>query len=88
MTATPALSLDLGNYSEAMGSAQLLSNGDYFFENPMVVINPNAIAGFSLEYGPTPAAPQAGAADLVLDLGAPEHYRGFQMPSLYYPPTT
>jgi hypothetical protein len=84
MTATPALSLDLGSYSTAEGSAQLLSTGNYFFENPFT---PN-VEGFSLEYGPTPAVPQIGPADTLLDLSGPQHYRGFQMPSLYNPPHT
>jgi hypothetical protein len=87
MTATPALSLDLGSYSDAMGSAQLLSNGNYFFENPLVLINLNTV-GYSLEYGPTPAAPQAGPANTLFDQRGPEHYRAFQMPSLYHPPET
>jgi hypothetical protein len=82
------VSIDLGAYSPAMGSAQLLTNGNYFFENPIVVLSLNDTAGYSLEIGPTPAAPQLGAKDLILDLAGPEHYRGWQMPSLYFPPTT
>ena len=31
MQVTPVLSTDLGYYSTAMGSAQLLSDGNYFF---------------------------------------------------------
>ncbi len=83
------VSLDLGSFSPAMGSAQMLANGNYFFENPIVsVVALNATAGYSLEYGPTPPAPQAGTANTLLDLMGPEHYRGWQMPSLYFPPTT
>jgi len=70
-----------------MGSAQLLSNGDYFFENPIVFVNLNNTA-YSVEIGPTPAAPQIGPADVLLKLSSPEHYRGWQMPSLYAPPIT
>lgn len=86
---TPVVSFDLGGYSTAMGSAQTLSNGNYFFENPIVVVlSKGATFGFSMEVGPTPAAPQLGAADVVMDLSGPQHYRGWQMPSLYVPPTT
>jgi hypothetical protein len=89
MTVTPVLSQDLGSYSTANGSAELLSNGNYFFENALVfVIAQDATFGYSLEIGPTPAAPQAGPADVILDLSGSQHYRGWQMPSLYTPPTT
>lgn len=81
------VSVDLGAYSTAMGSAQLLSNGNYFFENPIVLAN-NATNGYSMEVGPTPPVPQSGPANVILNLGGPEHYRGWQMPSLYFPPTT
>jgi hypothetical protein len=81
--------LDLGAYSTAMGSAQLLSNGNYFFLNPIVfVLAKGSTFGYSEEFPPTPAAPQIGAAVPVLDLAGPQQYRGWQMPSLYNPPTT
>jgi len=80
--------VDLGTFSTAMGSAQLLSNGNYFFENPIVFINLNTSDGYSMEVGPTPAVPQQGPANVILNLVGPEHYRGWQMPSLYFPPTT
>jgi len=82
------VSLDLGAYSTAMGSAELLSNGNYFFQNPLVVLSLNNTAGYSMELAPSPAAPQAGQANVILNLAGPEHYRGWQMPSLYFPPTT
>jgi hypothetical protein len=72
-----------------MGSAQLLGDGSYFFENAIVYIpQPESTQGFSLEIAPTPAAPQVGTADIQLDLAGPQHYRGWQMPSLYDPPIT
>jgi hypothetical protein len=86
-TVTPVVSFDLGAYSTAMGSAQLLSNGNYFFEDPIVYAGTSTV-GYSMEIGPTPAAPQAGAADMLLNLVGPQHYRGWQMPTLYVPPTT
>jgi len=82
------VSFDLGGYSTAMGSAQLLDNGNYFFENPTVFVNLSTVDGYSMEIGPTPAVPQQGAANVLLNLAGPEHYRGWQMPSLYSPPTT
>jgi hypothetical protein len=82
------VSLDLGTFSPAMGSAELLTNGNYFFENPIVVLSLNDTAGYSMEIGPTPPVPQLGKANVMLNLAGPEHYRGWQMPSLYSPPTT
>jgi len=87
LTVTPVVSFDLGYYSLAMGSAQLLGNGNYFFENP-IVITGGIATGYSMEIAPTPAAPQIGTADVLLNLAAPKHYRGWQMQSLYAPPTT
>jgi len=87
-TVTPVASFDLGAYSTAMGSAQLLANGNYFFENPQVLVNLNTTAGYSLEIAPTPPAPQVGAATIQMDVAGPMHYRGWQMPNLYDPPTT
>ena len=86
--APSGVSVDLGSFSTAMGSAELLANGNYFFENPIVVLNVTTTAGYSMEVGPTPAVPQLGHADVILNLSGPEHYRGWQMPSLYLPPTT
>jgi hypothetical protein len=89
VTVSPhGVSLDLGSFSPAMGSAELLSNGNYFFENPIVVLSLNDTAGYSMEIEPTPAVPQLGPANVILNLAGPEHYRGWQMPSLYFPPTT
>jgi len=89
MTVTPVVSLDLGGYSTAMGSADLLSNGNYFFENPIVFVevqHKSTTLGYSQEYGPTPAAPQMGVNNPVMEVAGPQHYRGWQMPSLYEPP--
>jgi hypothetical protein len=81
------VSIDLGAYSTAMGSAQLLANGNYFFENPIVIAN-NTTSGYSMELAPTPPVPQVGTANVILNLSGPQHYRGWQMPSLYFPPST
>jgi hypothetical protein len=68
----------------------LLSTGNYFFENPIVVnLLKGGTFGYSMEISGTgPPAPQVGPADVLMDLGGPQHYRGFQMQSLYNPPTT
>lgn len=89
MQVTPVVNLDLGSFSTAMGSAQLLANGNYFFENAIVV---NLLAGstvsYSIELAPTPAAPQAGPAHVLANVTGPQHYRGWQLSSLYVVPTT
>jgi arylsulfate sulfotransferase len=87
MTITPLLVVDLGAFSTAMGSADLLSNGNYFFENPIVYVSQQkSTFGFSIEYEPTPAAPQLGTNNPVMKVAGPQHYRGWQMPTLYQPP--
>jgi hypothetical protein len=89
MTVTPIVSLDLGAYSTAMGSAELLSNGNYFFLNPIVfVLAKDGTFAYSEEFGPTPPSPQEGKADVIMDISAPQQYRGWQLTSLYAPPTT
>jgi arylsulfate sulfotransferase len=89
MQVTPVVSFDLGSYSTAMGSAQLLSNGNYFFENPIVfVVSKGATFGYSMEIAPTNPSPQVGPASVKMNVAGPQHYRGFQMQSLYVPPTT
>ena len=83
------VSLDLGAYSTAMGSAEMLADGNYFFENPIVVdFGLGATVGNSMEIGPDPPVPQIGAANVILNLSGPQHYRGWQMSNLYFPPTT
>jgi hypothetical protein len=68
-----------------MGSGQLLNNGDYFFQ-PAIVITPQLTeAGYSIEVAPLPAT---DLPSVLLDLQGPEHYRGWQMTSMYFPPTT
>jgi arylsulfate sulfotransferase len=87
---TPVVSYDLGGYSTAMGSAQMLSDGNYFFINPIVfVLAKQSTFAFSLEISGTgPPAPQVGPADVLMNLTGPQQYRGWQMQSLYNPPST
>jgi arylsulfate sulfotransferase len=80
---TPILNADLGVYAAALGSAQLLPNGNYHFD-----------AGFLLSFGSN-GAPQYSARSLEVDaagninfgvqFGALE-YRTFRMQDLYTAP--
>ena len=85
MQVTPLLSADLGVFSQALGSAQLLSGGDYFFLAPAVVIGNIVIGSYSLEILPTPGT---DTGTQVWNVLGTESYRAWRMPSLYKPPTT
>jgi hypothetical protein len=82
MTVTPLLSQDLGYYGVALGSAQLLGNGSYFFLSGVV---PPSQDSHSQEILPT-----AGTVDgtSIWDLQSGTAYRGWLMPNMYSPPTT
>ncbi len=82
---TPFLSVDLGVFAAAMGSGQLLSNGNYFFIPAIVIVNINLVDSNSIQIAPT-AGTDTGTQ--VLNLQGPEHYRAWQMQSLYNVPTT
>ncbi|MGA2594886.1 MAG: aryl-sulfate sulfotransferase [Bryobacteraceae bacterium] len=85
MQVTPVLSVDLGVYSQAMGSAQLLSDGDYFFLPALVLLSSSHVASFSIEIYPTSGTI---TGTQVLNLEGPEQYRAWQMLSLYGVPIT
>jgi hypothetical protein len=82
---TPVLSQDLGVFSPAMGSAQLLFDNNYFFLPADVFNGLISINSYSIEILPTPGTINGTQ---VLNLEGPEHYRAWQMPNLYTPPTT
>jgi arylsulfate sulfotransferase len=84
MQVTPAVSVDLGQFSTAMGSAQLLSNGNYFFV-ASIVVEASGVDSYDIEVTPTPAT---DAGHQVLNMGGSEVYRDWLMPSLYAPPLT
>ncbi len=90
MTLTPLVSYDLGGFSTSMGSADLLSDGNYFFENAIVFVSVNVgTLGYSLEISPTnPPAPEVGPMVPLMDISGWQQYRAWQMQSLYNPPTT
>ena len=70
MQVRPKVSFDLGGYSLAMGSAQLLDDGNYFFLNPMLAADADR-TGDVLDIGPAQPAPQLGPADVFFGtLGA------------------
>ena len=78
--ATLVVNSDLGVYSNALGSAQRLGNGNYHF-----------LAGF-IAPGPTQNSQSIEAlpdGSTNLRLQSPQlAYRSFRMPSLYAPPGT
>ncbi|MGC9949748.1 MAG: aryl-sulfate sulfotransferase [Bryobacteraceae bacterium] len=80
---TPVLSMNLGVYAFAMGSAQLLGSGNYFFLSANVASLGDV--GFDMEIQPTQGT---GGGVKVLDLKGPSSYRTWQVSNLYNPPTT
>src|SRR5439155_6108274 len=75
MTATLVVNADLGNYSNALGAAQRLSNGDYSFTSGRQGQPPN-LFGQSIEVSPD------GAKVYALQANKPE-YRSYRMRTLY-----
>jgi len=76
MTVTPVILQDLGTASTALGGAQILSNGNYFYQSGI----PSTQA---MELKPTTGV----AASQVMNVGSVDYsYRGWQMPNLYTPP--
>jgi hypothetical protein len=75
MTATLVFNADLGNYSDALGSAQRLSNGDYSFDSGRQGQAPIQIAQ-TIEVRPD------GSKAYVLQLNKNE-YRSFRIRTLY-----
>lgn len=79
---TPVLTQSLGVYSQAMGSADMLSNGNYFFQAPFVIVKSSTLS-HSIELFPNTGAI---TGTQVFDLYDGQSYRGWRMPSLYVPP--
>ena len=72
-TATLAFTVDLGNYSDRVGSAEALSNGNYCFTSGFIAPN---FVGQSIEVLPD------GTPTYVLQLSIPL-YRSFRVRTLY-----
>ncbi len=81
LQATPVLSVDLGVYSSAVGSAQLLDNGDYSFMAGFV----GNLHGYFIEI-----LPEAGTitGSQVFNWESTMSYRAWRMSSLYEPPSS
>jgi len=82
---TPVLSQNLDYFSTAMGSAQLLNDGKYFFLPAIVAIGVNKINSYAMEFDPK-AGTDTGTK--VLNIEGAELYRAWQMPDMYTPPIT
>jgi hypothetical protein len=81
MTVIPLLSQDLGYYAFALGSAQLLGNGNYFFQPGIV----NGTSSYAIEVLPTSGTVNG---TLIYNLESSfSSYRAWLMPNLYLPPT-
>lgn len=81
---TPVVSANLGVFSDAMGSAQLLADGNYFFLAAFVV-GADADYAYDIQIQPTPGT---DSGPQVMNISGPPSYRDFQMPNLYTPPTS
>ncbi len=75
MVVTPVLNADLGVYSNALGSAQLLPNGNHMFEAG------TSSSGASQTIEVTPSGVQA------FNMGGTTSYRAWLMPDMYHPPS-
>jgi hypothetical protein len=77
--ATLVLNADVGTYSSAVGSAQLLPNGDYHFDSGFNLTATGALVSQSVEVNPS--------ASIVYGIGfASIEYRTFRMQDLYTAP--
>ena len=75
--ATPLLNADLGVYSEAVGSAQVLRNGNFHFDAGFVQEN-NTIDSYSFEVSPSGQILYNAHQNAIL-------YRSFRMTDMYTP---
>jgi arylsulfate sulfotransferase len=80
MTVTPVLSQYLNETAGAYGSAQLLSNGNYYFDAGLV----DKAYGFGIEVFPTSGT--VDGTNIYSVQGLPL-YRSFRVANLYQPPT-
>ena len=80
MTVTQSLSVDLGVFSQTLGSAQLLVNGDYMFQ-PGYIYQGTSIYEQSIELN--------SSGDVTYEFqGQDPSYRSWRMPDMYHPPSS
>jgi arylsulfate sulfotransferase len=84
MQVEPVMSVNLGVYSSAMGSAQLLADGNYFFLAAIVGNGTGTLNGYDIQIQPMPGT---DTGPQVMNIKGPPSYRSWQMPNLYNPPT-
>lgn len=77
LTVTPILNADLGVYSQAVGSAQILRDGNYHFDAGFVVEN-GTVDAYSIEVDPTGRILYNVHTNTVL-------YRSFRLTDMYTP---
>src|SRR5262249_15180359 len=70
---------DVGSYSAAVGSAQLLPNGNYHFDSGFIIDSSGTLTSQSVEVSPS------GQILYNIGFGAID-YRSFRMPDLYTAP--
>lgn len=85
-TATPVMNLDLGEYSEAVGSAQKLANGDYSFESGFIMGNPPRGPAKESEWSQTTEITPEGKITFKQRADGSLTYRSFRVPDLYTVP--
>jgi hypothetical protein len=83
MQVTPVMSVDMGVYSRALGSAQILDNNNYFFCTGYVPVTATTDVSQLIEILPT-AGTTTGTQ--VLNFQGPGSYRAWRMTSMYTPP--
>jgi arylsulfate sulfotransferase len=77
MAAALELNVDLGAYSHALGSAQLLQNGDYMFQPGYILLNSD------IEVQNTEFAHGTAVYEFQ-SIGSIASYRGWRLPDLYH----
>lgn len=83
MQVMPVLSVDLGVYSHALGSVQILDNNNYFLDTGYVPVTATNDVSQLIEILPT-AGTTTGTQ--VLNIQGPGSYRAWRMTSMYTPP--
>jgi hypothetical protein len=84
MQVEPVMSVNLGVYSSAMGSAQLLAAGNYYFL-AAIVAGRAGLTGYDIQIQPVPGT---DSGPQVMNISGPPAYRSWLVPNLYNPPTT